>query len=121
MKINYLISIVVPLYNEEESIETLYSELFSSLSGYKFEIIFISDGSFDKSVEIIKNIIKTVENVYLIELYKNYGKSAALSEGFKYCKGDYIVTLDADLQDDPAEIPELLNLIISSDFDIISV
>ena len=69
MKSNYLISIVVPLYNEEESIETLYSELFSSLSdNYKFEIIFISDGSFDKSVEIIKNIIKTVDNVYLIEL-----------------------------------------------------
>jgi len=120
MKINNLISIVIPLYNEEESIKVLYSELLLNLNNYNFEVIFINDGSFDKSSSIIKKIITTASNIHLIELYKNYGKSTALSEGFKYCKGDYVITLDADLQDDPAEIPELLNILIDSNFDIIS-
>ena len=119
MKNNKLISVIIPLYNEEESIETLYSELLSNLKGYEFEIIFINDGSFDNSSNIIKNIIKT-DKIHLIELYKNYGKSAALSEGFEYCKGDYIITLDADLQDDPAEIPKLIQALNTSNFDIIS-
>ena len=119
MKNNKLISVIIPLYNEEESIEILYSELLINLKGYEFEIIFINDGSFDNSSNIIKNIIKT-DKIHLIELYKNYGKSAALSEGFKYCKGDYVITLDADLQDDPAEIPKLIEVLNTSDFDIIS-
>ena len=83
MKNNKLISVIIPLYNEEESIEILYSELLINLKGYEFEIIFINDGSFDNSSNIIKNIIKT-DKIHLIELYKNYGKSTALSEGFKY-------------------------------------
>ena len=120
MKNNNLISIVVPVYNEEESIETLYMEISESLKNYKFEIIFVNDGSFDNSATVIKDIINNNNNVYLIELYKNYGKSAALSEGFQYCNGDYVVTLDADLQDDPLEIPKLLDALTSSDFDIIS-
>ena len=120
MKNDNFISIVVPLYNEEESIKPLYDELLYNLSNYKFEIIFINDGSFDNSSEIIKSIIQTDKNVHLIELYKNYGKSAALSEGFRYCKGDYIVTLDADLQDNPSEIPSLLDMLSSTEFDIIS-
>ena len=120
MKVSNLISIIIPVYNEEESIEELYSELLKNLKNYDFEIIFINDGSFDNSLNIIKNIIKRSDNVYLIDLYKNYGKSAALSEGFKFSKGDYIITLDADLQDDPSEIPKLLDSLNSSDFDIIS-
>ena len=120
MKNNNLISIIVPVYNEEESIEILYMEISKSLKNHKFEIIFVNDGSFDNSSTIIKNIINNNDNVYLIELYKNYGKSAALSEGFQYCNGDYVVTLDADLQDDPLEIPKLLDVLTSSDFDIIS-
>ena len=120
MKNNNLVSIIVPLYNEQESIEILYQELLSNLEKHIFEIIFINDGSFDNSSNIIRNIIEKDKNIHLIELYKNYGKSAALSEGFKYCKGDYIVTLDADLQDDPSEIPELLNILDSNEFDIIS-
>ena len=119
MKNNKLISIVIPLYNEEESIRTLYSELSNSLAEYNFEIIFINDGSSDNSRSVIKDIIKT-DNIYLVDLYKNYGKSAALSEGFKYCKGDYVVTLDADLQDDPLGIPKLLDILESSQYDIIS-
>jgi len=120
MKNNNLISIVVPVYNEQESINELYLELLDSLNNYEFEIIFINDGSFDKSSDVIKNIIKKSNNVYLIDLYKNYGKSAALSEGFKYSKGDWVVTLDADLQDDPSEIPKLLDLLNNSEFDIVS-
>jgi len=119
MKDSNLISIVVPLYNEEKSIKILYSELTSSLEGYNYEIIFINDGSSDKSNDIIKELIDS-NNIYLIELYKNYGKSAALSEGFKYSKGDYIVTLDADLQDDPLEIKKLIQCLSESNFDIIS-
>ena len=95
MKNNEFISVIVPLYNEEESIEKLHLELLHNIDGYDFEIIFVNDGSFDNSSAIIKNLIVS-NNVHLIELYKNYGKSAALSEGFRYCKGDYIVTLDAD-------------------------
>ena len=114
-----LISIIIPVYNEEESIKILHSELADSLQEYNFEIIFINDGSFDNSSNIIKELVG-LKNIHLIELYKNYGKSAALSEGFKYSKGNYIVTLDADLQDDPSEIPNLLNILISSNFDIIS-
>ena len=121
MKNDNFISIIVPLYNEEESVLPLYKELLNSLKDYKFEIIFINDGSFDNSSEIIKNIIEKDTKVHLIELYKNYGKSAALSEGFRYCKGDYIATLDADLQDDPSEIPKLIDMLSSNQFDIISV
>ena len=74
MKDKILISIIIPLYNEEESIITLYSELKNSLKEYNFEIIFINDGSFDNSKDVIKDIIQT-DNIYLIDLYKNYGKS----------------------------------------------
>jgi len=119
MKNKILISIIIPLYNEEESIPFLYSELNDSLKEYDFEIIFINDGSSDSSKDVIENIIES-ENIHLIDLYKNYGKSAALSEGFKYSKGDYVVTLDADLQDDPLEIPKLINILRDSNYDIIS-
>ena len=97
MKNKKIISVIITLYNEEESIPYLYSELSESLKEYKFEIIFINDGSSDTSKEVIQNIINS-NNIHLIDLYKNYGKSAALSEGFKYAKGDYIITIDADLQ-----------------------
>ena len=119
MKNKDLISILIPLYNEEESIEVLYSEITDSLKEYNYEIIFINDGSSDNSINVIKKIINS-NNIHLIDLYKNYGKSAALSEGFKYCRGDYVVTLDADLQDNPFEIPKLIKSLKESNFDIIS-
>ena len=119
MKNKKLISIVVPVYNEQESIAPLYSEVSESLKGYEFEIIFVNDGSSDQSREEVLSIIKT-DSIHLIDLYKNYGKSAALSEGFKYSKGDYIITLDADLQDDPKEILELIDALETTNYDIIS-
>ena len=105
------ISIVIPIYNEELSIKPLYLELKQVLfeNFNKYEIIFINDGSTDDSVKIIKKeILNDDLNVILIDLNRNYGKSDALNEGFKLAKYDYIVTLDADLQDDPKEIEKLI-------------
>ena len=106
------ISIVIPVYNEELSIKPLYLELKQVLfeNFNKYEIIFINDGSTDDSVKIIKKEILNGDlNVILIDLNRNYGKSDALNEGFKLAKYDYIVTLDADLQDDPKEIEKLIH------------
>jgi len=106
---NKSLSIVIPVYNEAESIIDLYTEIIATLRLYnKWEIIFIDDGSSDNSAGIINKIAEQNSNVKLIRFYKNFGKADALSEGFIYCSGDHIITLDADLQDDPAEIPNLI-------------
>ena len=103
------ISVIIPVYNEVDSLQELHHELTRVLSDYiPYEILFIDDGSSDGSVELIKRLSQSDSAVNLIEFHRNYGKSAALSEGFKYAQGDYVVTMDADLQDDPAEIPNLI-------------
>tara|TARA_A100000164_G_scaffold378825_1_gene421385 strand:- start:25 stop:957 length:933 start_codon:yes stop_codon:yes gene_type:complete len=107
---NKSISIIIPVYNESESIKNLYVEILSSIKDkYQFEIIFIDDGSSDNSAEVIKKIAENDSNVKLIRLYKNFGKADALSEGFHVCVGKYVITMDADLQDNPSEIPNLIN------------
>ena len=107
-----MISIVIPVFNEHESIVDLYSEICEIISLYNdWEIIFIDDGSSDGSAEIIIDIASKDSKVKLIRFFRNFGKSAALSEGFKYAKGDVIITMDADLQDDPKEIPNLVKKI----------
>ena len=107
-----MISIVIPLFNEQESILDLYSEICNAISSYNdWEIIFIDDGSSDGSAEKIIDIASKDSKVKLISFYRNFGKSAALSEGFKNANGDIIITMDADLQDDPAEIPNFVNKI----------
>ena len=107
---NNLISVLVPVYNESESLKDLYSEIITALKKYnEFEIIFIDDGSTDNSAGIIREIIGNDSKVRLIRLNKNFGKADALSEGFMNCTGKYVITMDADLQDDPAEIPNLIN------------
>lgn len=104
------ISVIVPVYNESESIKELHSEIINTVKEkYQFEILFIDDGSSDNSVGLIREIAEKDSNVKLIRLYKNFGKADALSEGFHHCSGDYVITMDADLQDDPAEIPNLIN------------
>ncbi|MBT4371573.1 MAG: glycosyltransferase family 2 protein, partial [Candidatus Marinimicrobia bacterium] len=114
------ISIVIPVYNEVDSLRELHSQLSQSLSVFdSYEILFIDDGSTDGSVDHIKELSTTDDHVNLIEFHRNYGKSAALAEGFKYAKGDYIVTMDADLQDDPAEIPNLVAK-LEEGFDLVS-
>jgi glycosyltransferase involved in cell wall biosynthesis len=107
---NKFISIVIPVYNEEKSIRDLYTEIIKVINEYKkYEIIFIDDGSSDNSVGVIRQIAENDNRVKLVRFYKNFGKADALSEGFLISKGDYIITMDADLQDDPAEIPNLIH------------
>ena len=103
------ISVVIPTYNEQESLTELVGLLKDVLHAYQnWEVLFIDDGSTDGSVELLVKIVNNESNFKLIQLHRNYGKSAALAEGFKIAKGDYVVTMDADLQDDPQEIPNLI-------------
>ena len=116
------LSIVIPLYNEDESIDELHSKIVSSLSNssLNYEIIFIDDGSSDNSWNIIKDVTKRVQNTRAIRFLTNYGKSMALSAGFKSTRGEVVVTMDADLQDDPNEILQLYNVLINEDYHIVS-
>ena len=103
------ISVVIPVFNELESLPELKLELIKNLKPYKkWEVIFVDDGSSDGSTEWLIDLALLNENFKLIQFYRNYGKSAALNEGFKSASGDYVITMDADLQDDPAEIGNLI-------------
>ncbi|MBT5955410.1 MAG: glycosyltransferase family 2 protein [Candidatus Marinimicrobia bacterium] len=114
------LSIVIPVYNEDESISALYSEVKNSLESFpSHEIIFINDGSFDNSLYKITTIVEQDSAVTLIDLYSNFGKADALNEGFKVATGDIIITMDADLQDDPAEISNLVSK-INEGWDVVS-
>ena len=114
------ISIVIPTFNEKESIPDLYLEICDAVPGKSdWEIIFVDDGSSDGSKDEIEKIISKDPKVKLISFYRNFGKSAALSEGFKHSRGDIIITMDADLQDDPAEIPNLIKK-INEGYDLVS-
>ncbi len=105
-----LLSIVIPLLNEEESLEELYTRIVANIpKGYSYEILFIDDGSTDQSWAKIRKLSDKDQQVHGIRLRRNYGKSAALQKGFELAKGDIIITMDADLQDDPAEIPVLVS------------
>jgi glycosyltransferase involved in cell wall biosynthesis len=116
------LSIVIPLYNEDESIDELHSKIVSLLSNssLSYEIIFIDDGSSDNSWNIIKDVTKKVHNTRAIRFLTNYGKSMALSAGFKSTRGEVVITMDADLQDDPNEILQLYNVLINEDYHIVS-
>jgi glycosyltransferase involved in cell wall biosynthesis len=106
-----MISIVVPLYNEVDSLEELYSEISNALSGYKFEVIFSDDGSTDGSWDVIQRLSDKHKHVKGIRLQRNYGKSTAMQAGFEATTGVYVVTMDADLQDDPNEIPDMIDML----------
>jgi len=116
------ISIVIPLFNEEESISELAQWIDKVLkkNNLSYEIIFIDDGSNDSSWSVIKNVKTDNPNVYGIKFRRNYGKSAALNVGFSKASGDVVITMDADLQDSPDEIPELYNLITNDNYDLVS-
>jgi glycosyltransferase involved in cell wall biosynthesis len=115
------ISLVVPLFNEEESILPLINEIRKAIKPLNkpYEVIFVDDGSTDGSLKIIKDAAKTDNRLKFISFRKNYGKSAALQVGFKAATGDAIITMDADLQDDPHEIPNLLKK-LDEGFDLCS-
>ena len=116
------LSIVIPLYNEGESINELNSSINSILnkSDIKFELIYVDDGSTDNSWKNLLEISKNQSNIYAYRFLKNYGKSMALSAGFNKSKGKVVVTMDADLQDDPNEILPLYKMIFDGDNDIVS-
>ena len=105
-----MLSIVIPVFNERESLPHLWKEINHVLADdSNWEILFIDDGSSDGSLDYLADLCKNNSAVKLVQFYRNFGKSAALSEGFKHAQGDTIVTMDGDLQDDPAEIPNLIN------------
>ncbi|MCS7303673.1 MAG: glycosyltransferase family 2 protein, partial [Thermoguttaceae bacterium] len=116
-----MLSVVIPLYNEELSLEKLYQELVEvgSVRGYAMEIIFVDDGSTDGSWQVIRRLAERDQRVRGIRFRRNFGKAAALDAGFAAAKGEYIITLDADLQDDPHEIPNLLAK-LEEGFDLVS-
>src|SRR6195952_3629613 len=116
------ISVVIPLLNEEESLPELaaWIQRVMLANDYTYEIIMIDDGSTDDSWNVIQRLRNANGNIKGIKFQRNYGKSAALNEGFKAAQGDVIITMDADMQDSPDEIPELRNMIINEDFDIVS-
>ncbi|MDC0165042.1 glycosyltransferase family 2 protein [bacterium] len=114
------ISVVIPVFNEEDSIKELYGQISTALKNQKkYEIIFINDGSSDKSEKAIIDLSNEDKRVKLISFYRNFGKSAALSEGFKYASGEIIITMDADLQDDPNEISNLISK-LDEGYDLVS-
>ncbi|MBN1145125.1 MAG: glycosyltransferase [Bacteroidales bacterium] len=112
------ISIVICLYNEEKNICPLMQELERAMQGYDFEVLMVDDGSVDQTVREIRKYRKPW--VKLIQLRKNYGQSSALAAGIGVAKGDYIVTMDGDLQNDPADIPMMLKTIRSADIDMVA-
>lgn len=116
------ISIVVPLLNEEESIGELFLWIKKVMdeNSFSFELIFVDDGSRDSSWKKIEGIANSHPKVRGIKFRRNYGKSAALNQGFEMAEGDVIITMDADLQDSPEEIPELYRMIKEDDFDMVS-
>ena len=114
------ISIIVPVLNEEGSLDKFYNETTKSLNEHSnWEIIFIDDGSDDESYNIMRKLADEDNRVSIIQFFKNFGKADALSEGFKQANGDVVITIDADLQDDPAEIPRLVEK-IQEGWDVVS-
>ena len=116
------ISLVIPLYNEYESIKELYDWIVrvAKNNSLTYEIIFVNDGSTDNSWKVIEELSEKDTNVHGIKFRRNYGKSAALYCGFKKAQGDVVITMDADLQDSPDEIPELRRMIIEDGYDLVS-
>jgi len=116
------ISVIIPLFNEEESLTELHTWIKRVMkeNNFSYEIIFIDDGSSDRSWEIVNELSVEDEFVKGVSFRRNYGKSAALHVGFGYCSGNVVITMDADLQDSPDEIPDLYKMIKVDGFDLVS-
>lgn len=113
-----LLSIVVPLYNEEDNAVLLTQKIHESLVGYHYQIIYIDDFSTDSTRKVVKGM--NDDKVHLICLKKNYGQSLALAAGIDYAQGDYIITMDGDLQNDPSDIPQMLAFAVEGEYDLIT-
>ena len=116
------ISVIIPLFNEEESLPELYAwiERVMKANNFTYEVIFVNDGSTDRSWDVIRELSEKSENVRGIKFRRNYGKSPALYCGFYEAKGDVVITMDADLQDSPDEIPELYRMVVEDGYDLVS-
>ena len=116
------ISVVIPLYNEEESLPELFAWIQRVMDGnhFSYEVIFVNDGSTDRSWEVIENLRTQSDKVKGIKFRRNYGKSPALYCGFEKAQGNVVITMDADLQDSPDEIPELYRMITKEGYDLVS-
>ncbi len=112
------LSVIIPLYNEADSLPELKAWIDRSLKDYSYEIIFVDDGSTDNSWEVIRQLAGPA--VRAIRFRRNYGKSAALYEGFAAAEGEVVVTMDADLQDSPEEVPEMVRMIREEGYDLVS-
>lgn len=115
---NPFLSIVIPVYNEEENVHLLSQKVREALKDYRYELILVDDGSTDNTRQNTKAIKD--ENLVLIELKKNYGQSLALAAGIDFAKGDYVITLDGDLQNDPLDIPMMIRTLEEGDFDVVT-
>ncbi|RPG36896.1 MAG: glycosyltransferase [Muricauda sp. TMED12] len=113
-----LLSIVVPLYNEEDNVVLLTEKINKSLEGYNYQIVYVDDFSTDKTRIKVKEMDD--KRVHLIELKKNYGQSLALAAGIDYAEGEYIITMDGDLQNDPSDIPHMLEYAITEEYDVVT-
>lgn len=116
------ITVVIPLFNEEESLPELVSwiESVMNVNNFSYEVILVDDGSRDGSWKVIEQLSARNSNVKGVKFRRNYGKSAALNEGFALASGEVVITMDADLQDSPEEIPELYRMIIDEGYDLVS-
>lgn len=116
------ISVIIPLFNEDESLPELYAwiERVMKANNFTYEVIFVNDGSTDRSWDVIRELSEKSETVRGIKFRRNYGKSPALYCGFYEAKGDVVITMDADLQDSPDEIPELYRMIVEDGYDLVS-
>lgn len=112
------LSVVVCVYNEEENIRPLLQQIRDALGGFDYEIIYVDDGSADNTVAEVKNLLD--KDLTLIELQKNYGQSSALAAGIDAAQGEYIVTIDGDLQNDPSDIPMMLEMAEAGDWDLVA-
>ncbi|MEL6975530.1 MAG: glycosyltransferase family 2 protein [Bacteroidota bacterium] len=113
-----LLSIVVPLYNEQDNVVLLTEKIHESLQGYAYQIVYIDDFSTDNTRTVVKQMNDPL--VHLIELKKNYGQSLALAAGIDYAEGEYIITMDGDLQNDPSDIPNMLSFAVNGEYDVVT-
>ena len=112
------LSVVISVLNEEENVIPLYEQISNALTGFDYEVIYVDDGSSDDTIKKIRTIRD--EKVHVIEFKKNYGQSSALLAGFDYASGDYVITMDGDLQNDPSDIPMMVQKAKEGDFDLVA-
>ena len=114
-----MFSIIIPIYNEEDNILKLSESIINSLSNFDYEVLFINDGSTDNSENIIEKLADNYSNIYLINLRRNYGQTAAIQAGFDHSNGDIVIPMDGDMQNDPKDIPILIDK-IHEGYDVVS-